>query len=64
MRRVLWCSGFVMVIAASLIADSNLRIADVGLHGYCATTCAWVFFALGALAVALTLRNLRRRGDL
>jgi ABC-2 type transport system permease protein len=27
-------------------------------------TCACVFFALGALAVALTLRNLRRRGDL
>jgi ABC-2 type transport system permease protein len=28
------------------------------------TTCASVFIALGALAVALTLRNLRRRGDL
>jgi ABC-2 type transport system permease protein len=27
-------------------------------------TCACVFIALGALAVALTLRNLRRRGDL
>jgi ABC-2 type transport system permease protein len=27
-------------------------------------TCACVFVALGALAVALTLRNLRRRGDL
>ena len=27
-------------------------------------TCAGVFIALGALAVALTLRNLRRRGDL
>jgi hypothetical protein len=34
MRRVLWCSGFVLVFGASLIADSNLRIADVGLHGY------------------------------
>jgi hypothetical protein len=40
MRRVLWCSGFVLVIAASLIADSNLRIADVGLHGYFASTSA------------------------
>ena len=27
-------------------------------------TCACVFIAIGALAVALTLRNLRRRGDL
>lgn len=27
-------------------------------------TCCFVFLALGALAVALTLRNLRRRGDL
>src|SRR5258708_22236883 len=40
MRRVLWCSSFVLVIAASRIADSNLRIADVGLHGYFATTSA------------------------
>jgi hypothetical protein len=27
-------------------------------------TCACAFIALGAFAVALTLRNLRRRGDL
>jgi hypothetical protein len=27
-------------------------------------TCVGVFIALGALAVSLTLRNLRRRGDL
>jgi|HubBroStandDraft_6_1064221.scaffolds.fasta_scaffold52031_3 hypothetical protein len=40
MRRALWCSGFVLVIASSLIADSNLRIVDVGLHGYSGTTSA------------------------
>ncbi len=33
MRRVLLCTSFVLVLAASLIADSNLRITDVGLHG-------------------------------
>src|ERR1700691_1724977 len=40
MRRVLACTGLVFVLAASLIADSNLRIADVGLHGYSGTTSA------------------------
>jgi hypothetical protein len=34
MRRVLLCTGFVLALAASLLADSNLRITDVGLHGY------------------------------
>jgi len=40
MRRVLQCAGFVLVLAASLIADSNLRITDVGLHGYYGNTSA------------------------
>jgi len=40
MRRVLLCTSFVLALAASLIADSNLRIADVGLHGYSGTTSA------------------------
>jgi hypothetical protein len=40
MRRVLACTGLVLVLAASLIADSNLRIAEVGLHGYSSTTSA------------------------
>jgi hypothetical protein len=40
MRRVLLCAGFVLVLAASLIADANLRITDVGLHGYYGTTSA------------------------
>jgi hypothetical protein len=34
MRRVLLCTSFVLILTASLIADSNLQIADVGLHGY------------------------------
>lgn len=38
MRRVLLCIGFVLAFAASLIADANLRIADVGLHGYSGAT--------------------------
>ena len=38
MRRVLLCIGFVLAFAASLIADANLRIVDVGLHGYSGTT--------------------------
>jgi len=40
MRRVLLCISFVLVIAASLIAETNLRITDVGLHGYSGTTSA------------------------
>jgi hypothetical protein len=47
MRRVLLCISFVLVLAASLIADSNLRITDVGLHGYYGTRSA----------VRLILRN-------
>jgi hypothetical protein len=47
MRRALLCAGFVFVFAALLLADSNLRIADVGLHGYYGTTTA----------VRLILRN-------
>ena len=34
MRRVFLSAGFVLMVAASLSADSNLRIADVGVHGY------------------------------
>jgi hypothetical protein len=40
MRRIILCAGFLLVVAASLIADSNLRIADVGLHGYFGPTSA------------------------
>ena len=40
MRRAVLCTGFVLAVAASLIADSNLRITDVGLHGYYGTTSA------------------------
>lgn len=47
MRRLLLCITFVLVLAASLIADSNLRITDVGLHGYYGTPSA----------VRLILRN-------
>jgi len=41
------CTSFVLVLAASLIADANLRIIDVGLHGYYGTPSA----------VRLILRN-------
>jgi hypothetical protein len=34
MRRIAVCAGFVFALAAPLSADSNLRITDVGLHGY------------------------------
>jgi hypothetical protein len=47
MRRALLNAGFVFVFAVSLLADSNLRIADIGLHGYYGTTAA----------VRLILRN-------
>jgi hypothetical protein len=40
MRRVLLCTSFVLTLTASLMADSNLRIVDVGLHGYSGTTSA------------------------
>ncbi len=38
MRPVLLCTGFVLALAASLVADANLRIADIGLHGYSGAT--------------------------
>jgi hypothetical protein len=34
------CIGFELLLAGSLIADSNLRIADVGLHGYSGNSSA------------------------
>jgi len=40
MRRVLLCTGFLLLVVTGLLADSNLRIADVGLHGYYGTTSA------------------------
>jgi len=40
MSRVVWCVVFVLAVTASLIADSNLRITDVGLHGYSSSTSA------------------------
>ncbi len=40
MRRALSCIGLVLALAASLVADANLRIVDVGLHGYSGTTSA------------------------
>jgi hypothetical protein len=38
MRRLLLYSGLVWLLAASLVAESNLRIVDVGLHGYSGPT--------------------------
>ena len=40
MSRILSCISFVLVFAASLIADANLHITDVGLHGYLGTPSA------------------------
>jgi hypothetical protein len=40
MRRLLLCTGFVLAVAASLAADSNLQISDIGLHGYLGTPSA------------------------
>jgi hypothetical protein len=48
MRRVFLSAGFVLVVAAWLSADSNLRIADVGLHGYS---------GFSTTAVRLVVRN-------
>ena len=48
MRRAFSCIGFVLALATSLIADSNLRITDVGLHRYSGPASA---------AVRLILRN-------
>lgn len=47
MKRTLLCTSFILVLTASLVADSNLRIDDVGLHGY---------YGIPA-AVRLTVRN-------
>jgi hypothetical protein len=47
MRRALFSASFVFALAASLAADSNLHISDVGLHGYAADPAA----------VRLVLRN-------
>jgi hypothetical protein len=40
MNRILLCIGFQLALAASLAADSNLRIVDVGLNGYSGATSA------------------------
>jgi hypothetical protein len=40
MRRALSCIGFALALVAPLLADSNLRIVDVGLHGYSGNTSA------------------------
>ena len=40
MKRILLCIGFQLALAASLAADSNLRIVDVGLNGYSGATSA------------------------
>jgi hypothetical protein len=47
MKRLLLCIGFQLVLAGSLIADSNMHITDVGLHDYSGTP----------LAVRLVIRN-------
>lgn len=40
MKRMGRCAGVVFVFCACLFADSNLRITDVGLHGYGGTISA------------------------
>src|SRR5258708_5137395 len=40
MKRILLCIAFQLALAGSLIADSNLRIAEVGLHDYSGTPSA------------------------
>jgi hypothetical protein len=47
MKRALSCTTFLFVLALPLLADSNLRIDDVGLHGYVSSPSA----------VRLTVRN-------
>jgi hypothetical protein len=47
MRRAVLCTGFVFGVAASLIADSGLRIVDVGLHGYSGSTPSAVRLIVG-----------------
>jgi hypothetical protein len=37
MSRILSSISFVLVFVACLVADSNLHITDVGLHGYYGT---------------------------
>jgi hypothetical protein len=40
MKRILVCIGFLLLLAGSLFADSNLSIIDVGLNGYSGTPSA------------------------
>ncbi len=40
MKRIWLCIAFQLAFAATLMADSNLRIVDVGLHGYSGTPSA------------------------
>jgi hypothetical protein len=47
MKRALFCLTFVVALSAPLLADSNLKIADAGLHGY---------FGM-PLAIRLSVRN-------
>src|SRR5271156_5820466 len=55
MRRAALSFGFVFVLAASLVADSNLRIADVGLHGYTGPTSAVRLIVTNPSAQAQTI---------
>ena len=56
MRRVLPCTAFVLAFAASLIADSSLLIADVGLHGYSGSTSAVRLIVRNPSSQAQTIR--------
>lgn len=40
MKQTVRCAGIVFALSACLFADSNLRITDVGLHGYGGTISA------------------------
>lgn len=40
MRRALICASFVFAITSPLLADANLQITDVGLHGYTSSRSA------------------------
>ena len=63
MRRIALCTAFVLVLAASLIADSNLRVADVGLHGYSGTTSAVRLIVRNPSLQAQTIHLLVTAGD-
>jgi len=56
MRPVLFCTSCVLVLVASLLADSNLRIADVGLHGYSGTNSAARLIVRNPSSQAQTIR--------